>query len=380
MVVAHFLKWIDTARVPERAAAASALARAYINGRLDFEDHCAAEAALTLLLDDPSWKVRLALAEALSLSHKAPLQIVSALASDQPEVAAMVLARSPLLAEADLIDRVACGESRIQVLIAMRASVTMPLAAAIAEVGSAEACLELLRNGGAAIAGLSFQRIAERHGHLPELREAMLKDFRLPPECRHLLLVKLGTALRESPLVVALMGPERAERLTRDACVRASVTLIEGTAAEEHAALVEHLRIRGELTPGFIARIVAHGKIDFFGSVLDALSGKGIVRVRDLLSSGRDSALGALFRAAGLPANMEGALLAALKVWREVANGRRVAGVQEVTWLMLKAIDATPDQRGPSEENRELAALLRSIHLDQLRANARDHALAIAAA
>ncbi|TIM96350.1 MAG: hypothetical protein E5Y38_25205, partial [Mesorhizobium sp.] len=31
MVVSHFLKWIDKARVSERAAAASALARAYIN-------------------------------------------------------------------------------------------------------------------------------------------------------------------------------------------------------------------------------------------------------------------------------------------------------------------------------------------------------------
>jgi uncharacterized protein (DUF2336 family) len=52
-----------------------------------FEDRCAAEAALTLLLDDASSKVRLALAEVLSMSQHAPLQIINALASDQPEVA-----------------------------------------------------------------------------------------------------------------------------------------------------------------------------------------------------------------------------------------------------------------------------------------------------
>ncbi|RUW23032.1 hypothetical protein EOA38_30375, partial [Mesorhizobium sp. M1E.F.Ca.ET.041.01.1.1] len=97
MIVSHFLKWIDTARVSERAAAASALARAYINSDLPFEDRCAAEAALTLLLDDVSAKVRQALAEALSMSHHAPPQVIAALASDQPEVAALVLARSPLL-------------------------------------------------------------------------------------------------------------------------------------------------------------------------------------------------------------------------------------------------------------------------------------------
>ena len=76
---------------------ASALARAYVNHDLPFEDRCAAEAALTLLLDDPSSKVRAAMAETLSMSHHAPLQVVSALASDQPEVSAIVFARSPLL-------------------------------------------------------------------------------------------------------------------------------------------------------------------------------------------------------------------------------------------------------------------------------------------
>ncbi|MGC9587658.1 UNVERIFIED_CONTAM: hypothetical protein PVV62_27785, partial [Salmonella enterica subsp. enterica serovar Rissen] len=62
MVVPHFLKWVGTARVSERAAAASALARAYVNRDLPFEDRCAAEAALTLLLDDASSKVRAAMA------------------------------------------------------------------------------------------------------------------------------------------------------------------------------------------------------------------------------------------------------------------------------------------------------------------------------
>src|SRR4029078_9381526 len=96
MVVNHFLKWVATARVAERSAAAAALARAYVDRDLPFEDRCAAEAALTLLLDDPSSKVGLALAETLSMSPHAPAQIVSALAADQPEVAAIVLARSPL--------------------------------------------------------------------------------------------------------------------------------------------------------------------------------------------------------------------------------------------------------------------------------------------
>ena len=156
--------------------------------------------------------------------------------------------------------------------------------------------------------------------------------------------------------------------------------MIDGTGAAELGALVEHLRLRGDLTPGFVVRAVAMGKIDFLGAVLVSLTGQASERVRALLTSGRDAALTALFNAARLPAATHAAILTALHVWREVAIGKRLAGTQEVTWLMLKAIGAAPGQPGPTEETRELATLLKAIHLEELRANARGHALAIAAA
>lgn len=372
MVVSHFLKWSVTARVSERAAAAGALARAYVGKTLPFEDRCAAEAALTLLLDDPSSKVRAAMAEALAMSRHAPIQIVSALASDQPEVAVWVLSLSPLMSEADLIDRVASGSAAIQSIIAGRPSVSKSIAAAIAEVGDDKACQVLVANAGASIAAVSFRRIAERHGHVAAVREALLAHGNLPTECRHMLLVKVGEALKGSSLVVALIGAARAERVTREACVKASVTLIDRTDADEHAALVEHLRLAGELTPSFVVRTVACGKIDFFGAVLVSLTGQNQARVTAMLAGAQNVALSALFRQAGLAAATHGVILAALKIWREVARGERIAGVQEVTWMMLRELDGAVDG--------DLAALLKSIHVDALRENARGHALAIAAA
>ncbi len=373
MVVSHFLRWIDTAKVADRAAAAAALASAYVGRELPFEDRCAAEAALTFLLDDPSPKVRQALAEVLSMSMRAPLQVIAALAADQPEISSLVVARSPLLTDADLVERVASGPVSIQKLIADRPVVSMSLAAAIAEVGEAEACAVLVRNYGAEIASLSFRRIAERFGHDARVREALVADPRLPADCRHLLLVKLGEMLKASPLVMALMGPARAERVTKEACVRASLGIIETTRAEEHVALVEHLRLRGDLTTSFMIRVLAHGKVDFFGAALVVLTGRDQPRVRALLSGGQDLALIALFRTAGLADATHAIILRALKIWREVANGRRVAGAQEVSWLMLKELG------GQSAEG-ELATLVKSIHLEALRDNARGHALAIAAA
>ncbi len=380
MIVQYFLKWSETAKVSERAAAANALARALIESEFSFEDRCNAEAALTLLVDDPSPKVRAAIAQAFSVSANAPVQIVAALAADQPEVSAHVLIASPLLDDNDLIDRVALGCSMTQRLIASRPRVSIALSAAIAEVGVADACCELLTNPVAMVADLTFRRIAERHGNCGKVREALLSNEKTPADVRHSLLSKVGDALRESGLVRALIGDERARKITRDACVRASVRIIENTPAGEHAALVEHMRMAGDLTAAFIIRTVAYGKVDFFGAVLVALAGQREARVRSLMVNGRDSALTALFSNAGIGSNLHSVLLCALKVWREVANGKRVAGPQEVSWLMLREIGAAPGQAGPSPANDDLAAILKSIHLDVLRENARGHALAIAAA
>lgn len=373
MVVGHFLKWAETAPASARAAAAAALARAYCGAALSFEDRCATEAALTLLLDDPSAKVRAAMADALSMSRHAPPQVIAALAADQPDVAAAVIARSPLLSDGDLVDRVAIGGVAIQLLVARRPSVSMSVSAALAEIGEAEACRALLGNDGAAVAGVSLRRITERFAHLPAIREALVADPRLPPECRHMLVLALGQAFRQSPLVTALIGAGRTERVLRDACVKSSLTLIEATDPAEHPALVEHLRLQGELTSAFVLRTVALGRIDFFGAALAALSGQALPRVRSLLAGGQDGALFALFGRAGLAASTHPVIGRALKIWREVALGRRVAGVQEVSFAMLEAL-------GGLHAESQLATLLKSIHFEALRENARAHARAVAEA
>src|SRR5690606_3888847 len=131
---------------------------------LSFEQRCAAEAALTLLIDDPSPKVRGAIAEALSMSRHAPLQIVSALATDQPDVAGWILARSPLLSDADLVERVVDGSVATQKLIAGRSRVALQVSAALAELADADVCAVLIGNSGADIAAISFRRMIERHG------------------------------------------------------------------------------------------------------------------------------------------------------------------------------------------------------------------------
>jgi uncharacterized protein (DUF2336 family) len=144
MIVREFLHWARVAAASDRADATAALARAYLYADLSEEDRVAAEGAMAMMLDDPSPLVRRALAEALAGAGDAPLYLILALAADQPDVAAVVLERSPLLCDAALVDAVGGGEPGVQLAVAHRRPLPPPVAAAIAEVGTPEACFALI--------------------------------------------------------------------------------------------------------------------------------------------------------------------------------------------------------------------------------------------
>src|SRR5258707_12694877 len=146
MIIKRFLRWVRTASPRARAAASGALARAYLYCNLSTDDRDAAENAMIALSDDPSPLVRRALAEALAASPDAPRAVVQALASDHRDIAAVVLARSPFLVDAEVVDFVATCDSAAHATIATRAPLRRAVAAAIAEGGSARACLVPIEN------------------------------------------------------------------------------------------------------------------------------------------------------------------------------------------------------------------------------------------
>ncbi|KAB2683911.1 MULTISPECIES: DUF2336 domain-containing protein [Brucella/Ochrobactrum group] len=361
--------------VAARVVRAAHLARQCVDQNLPDHLRAQAEATLTLLLDDPSPKVRVAMADVLSTSVHSPLHIVTALAADQPDVAGYILARSTLLSDADLVDRVAYGAPTMQVLIAARPHVSFAVSAAIAEVGSNEAVAEMLANSCARITSVSFRRICERCGHDALVREALLSHPHLPAECRHLLAVKVGEVLQSLPLVKMLLGARRADKVVGDATVRASMHLAETCSQEELPALVEHLRLRGEITTSFVIRAVAGGRIDFFASLLVALSDLDDARICAIISRGRPAALAALLRSAGLSDATHAPLIVAIEAWRAVAAGRKRMGAAEISALMCEATRANRY----AAANDDLAALLRSIHLEFMRESARDRLEAISA-
>ena len=318
MIVRQFISWIRTAPAGERAEATRALARAWLISDLTEDDRIAAEGALLMLLDDPSPLVRQAMAEVFAYSAEAPATIVQALSADQPAIALPVLEHSPLLIDADLVDIVATGSDEMQCAIARRANLPASVAAAIAEVGSAAAALELIENPYAGLALFSWDRIVERHGHLAAIRESMLQLEDLPSATRLALVAKLSDTLAQFVVARNWLGADRADRIAGEAKERSTVNIAARAFGDDMQNLITHLRATGQLTAGLILRALLSGNLDLFGAALAELSGLPYGRVSALLNDRGGNGLQALLRRAGLPESTYMAFRVALEASHEV--------------------------------------------------------------
>jgi len=368
MIVRHFLQWVRTAEVCERAEATSALARAYLHSDLTPDDRIAAEGAMIMLLDDPSPLVRQALAEAIGSSRDAPATVVHALVNDQPHIAAIVLERSPLLLDSDLVDAIAVGGADLQSAVARRMTLPRSVSAALAEVGCAEACLTLIENAGADIAAFSLDRIVARFGHLAAMREALLAWPDLPIAVRQLLIVKLSETLVGFVTARDWMEEGRAQRIAQEASEKATVIL--ASSAESISPLVSHLRQTGQLTAGLVLRSLLSGNIDFFEQALAELAALPVSRVAALVHDRRAAGFKAIYERAELPASVYPAFRAAIEAMREDGLQADFGGNTRLRRRMVERV-LSSCARLPAADLEPLLSLLRRYATEAAREEAR---------
>jgi uncharacterized protein (DUF2336 family) len=295
---------------------------------------------------------------------------VHALATDQPDVALPILSRSPLLQADDLVDLIATGQPSTQVAIAGRALLSRPLAAAICEVGSPEACLALLENADAAIAPFSIDRIVERFGHLAAIRENLVARSDLPMSTRQALLSKLSQTLAGFVTARQWLGPEHAEYAAREACEKATLALAAETPYDEVAALMRHLRQSGQLTAGMILRALLSGNVVLFEEALAELSGVTLDRVTSYIHDKNISGFRALYRKAGLPDVAYPAFREAIAAMRDGILIGEQGGVARLKRRLVERVLA----RCAGESDFEMAsllALLRRFAVEAAREEAR---------
>ncbi|RWX75398.1 DUF2336 domain-containing protein [Neorhizobium lilium] len=368
MIVQAFLRWAETAKAGDRSKAATALAQAYLRLPSGSEEQRSALLAMTYLLDDPSPRVRLALAKGLADSPHAPRAVVAALAEDQPEIACTVIARSPALNEADLVDLAGRGDGLTRGMISSRPDLPRGASAAIAEIGDEAENILLLENPTAQITRVSLRRITERLGALASIRNLLLDREDLPADARQLLVEHVSIALASSFLVRTALSQKRIDWMTREAEEAATVAIAGIVPPEEILSLAEHLRASGRLTPAFLIQALCAGKVDFFVGAVVVLSGLTEQRVRPILATGRRHAVRALFEACGLSRALALVFVEAVLLWRQAAAGHQTGSISS---QLIDRLSHVPAGDSPVSE---MLGMIEKMQRSEIRASARAYA------
>ncbi len=367
VIVQAFLRWSEKAGSSDRAKAAKALGQAYLQASLPEDRHASAYAAMTCLLDDPSPKVRLALAESLAHAADAPRAIIIALAEDQPEIACPVILNSPVLREADLVELVGRGGPIARAMVAARPGLTPGICAALAEVGEECEISILLENRFVTVTPFTLRRIAQRYSTIPVIRSLLLDHHELPADVRHALVLEVGAVLEMAGIVLHVIAPARAQRLVREAS-DAATTLIAGEVrGTEAPVLVEHLRQQSALTPAFLMHVLCLGKLDFFAEAISNLSGLDEPRVRSILATGRQHAVKALYQSTGIFGIVLEVFMEATLLWRGAADIPYGGAVSEVTAKLIQRFS-------PVECDgtlQEILSMVERLHIAEQRNRAR---------
>ncbi|PCI03387.1 MAG: hypothetical protein COB78_10530 [Hyphomicrobiales bacterium] len=336
MIVERFLEWVDTASVSDRVQATNALARAFLLSDLEDEERESAEAAMTLLLEDPSPDVRLSMADVLAVSSIAPRHIIMALAADVPEISTLIISRSPIFLEAELVDLVATGAIEQQIAIACRSDLSFAVAAAIAEVGPREACLGMLLNPAANCSAKSMHRLAQRHGEAADIRNELFKKENLLAETHILLVEKLGTSLNKLVTSRSWLSSRKADDCIRGACDKAAIGLVANADEVDVDRVVSSLIKGKKISTSFLLRAICTGNITLFARSLSQLSQIPARRVEAMLANDKQAALRAVYTKAGLPENAFGVFLSAISAWRRLLSSDQNLSASRLAHLVTR--------------------------------------------
>jgi uncharacterized protein (DUF2336 family) len=167
------------------------------------------------------------------------------------------------------------------------------------------------------IAPLSIDRIVDRFGHLAAIREALLLRDDLPAATRQTLVIKLSETLAGFVAGRAWLDVDQAERIARDACEKATVTIAADTPESELRALIRHLCASGQLTAGLILRALLSGNIALFEEAMAELTDMPVARVSSLINDRGNLGFRALFEKAQLPLSTYPAFKEAIEALRE---------------------------------------------------------------
>ena len=341
----------------ERGQAAHLAAMAYLGHRGPADEQAALYAALVNFLDDPSVKVRAALAYGLLHSEHAPRPLMLSLAQDAPVISRAVVQFSPVLLDADLMGIIRSGDPDMLVAITARPTLGQRIALALTRQNDPDLCVRVLGRADIGLPEDDLLALAETWGEDARVRGALLNRTDLPGTARLHLVECVREALAGLRIVKGSIQPRRLERLMRDACDDAATTIGEREAGRGARRYVVTMVANEKINTRLMLHALVHGHVLFFSDALAQLSGTPRAKVFTILDSGSRGVLHALFARCGFSPAVR-SLLARL-----VAHARRndladdVAARHHIVSLLIEELIAEHDGVLPTSLDEAFAYL-----------------------
>lgn len=236
-------------------------------------------------------EIRQTLAQRLAKVDWAPAALVRMLAADEIQIARPVIAASPLLLDADLLQLLADCSIEHQIQVALRPELGAAVARAIIAGGDPAVMTALATNRSAHIEATAFSNLVDRSRQLAALRAPLTRHPSLDEDLALRLYQWVGEALRQAISDRFTIDPARMAEAIQDATqasARASAaewnSAAPPIAAEDtDARLVAKLHAAGQLRPAYLIRALREEKLGVFAHGLATLGRFEVAQVHRAL-------------------------------------------------------------------------------------------------
>lgn len=255
---------------------------------------------LRQLIHDVEISVRKHLAIRLSDEPNAPSDLIYALANDNAEIAHPILLRSNVLKDTQLIEIIRNRDLEHQLSVAMRASVSEPVADALVETSDAAVIERLLDNPGAEIGRQAMTYLVEQSQRVDAFQNPLIRRKDLPRDLAERMYWWVSAALRTEILDRHKLDADQLDDIMEsaiEAAVRSDSELIGG--GEAASQLATKMIAQLGLSAALMIKVLRAGEISLFEQMVEQATGLRQPLVQRLIYESGGEGLAIVCRALG---------------------------------------------------------------------------------
>ncbi len=312
------------------------------------------------LVADAEQDIRRILAEKLAIADWPPPALVNLLAMDEIEIARSVIARSPVLRDADLVRLLTEGAVDHQIEVAKRPLIGPPVVDTILDLGQPAVMIALAGNDTADVSPEAMRRMVEASRDVAGMRSPLARHPRLGSEMAERLYAWVGQSLRSAIVTRFRVDVDALDRALAESVNEARDapfhdpeprnSIADAEQEEMERRLITKLHDAGQLRPSYLLRALREQRLSLFASALATLGDFPIQSVTQALSAHRPDTLALACAAVGLD---RGAFSTLLALVRELNKGRPGGDANQARRVF--------DAYGPEQAARAKAAFAKAV-------------------